>query len=682
MRRKRNWLCVILTLCLFLLSSATVYGGEEGSGGDTTLAPYFFVEGEGNEADHFPLKETKVSANINGVIAETYVTQTYSNEGTSPIDASYVFPASSKVSVHGAKMRIGDKIITAQIKERGEARDEFEEAKAEGKSASLLEQQRPNVFSMDVANIMPGDTIQIELHYTEMVSSTDGVYQFVFPTVVGPRYAGAPDGQQEGTDQWVTSPYLKEGDTPPGKYEIAVQLSTGVPITQLSSKSHKIDVKQESQSSAAVTLSNPEEYAGDRDFILDYKLTGQSVSCGLMLNSDDSENFFMLMIQPPERVKTEDIPPREYIFVLDVSGSMNGYPLETAQDLIRNLVGNLRETDRFNLILFSGASSRMAPQSVPATAANIRQAIELINRQQGGGGTELASALESAIAIPKDDNVARSMVVITDGYISDEREIFDIIHQNLDTTSFFSFGIGTSVNRYLIDGVAKAGLGESFVVTDSSEAQDTAERFKTYIESPVLTDLHVTYDGFDTYEIEPDSLPTLFAQKPVVLFGKWKGEKSGTIRISGKTGSEDYSQEINVAGTDSLAVNDAIPYLWARTKVERLTDYRSTVENEDAVKKEVTAIGLKYRMMTPYTSFVAVMDTVRNKDGQNTDVEQPLPLPSQVSGLAVGGGYTIGSEPGGIILIAAMACFLSLGAVLRRLKKKAAAERGAGDDIR
>lgn len=680
MKRKGFWLWVFLLLFLFILPSAAVYGGEEDGDSDTTLAPYFFIEGQEDEAGRFPLKETKVSTNISGVIAETYVTQTYANEGKNPINASYVFPASAKASVHGMKMQIGDKIITAEIKEKEEAREEFEEARTEGKSASLLEQQRPNVFSMDVANIMPGDVIQIELHYTEMVSSTDGVYEFVFPTVVGPRYAGSPDEQQEGTDEWVAGPYLKEGGAPPGRYDIDVSLSTGVPITGLSCKSHQINVKQESESSARVTLSNSLDFAGDRDFILDYKLTGQSISCGLMLDSGDSENFFMLMIQPPERVKSEDIPPREYIFLLDVSGSMNGYPLEIAQDLIKSLVGNLRETDRFNLILFSGASSRMSPESVPATAENIRRAINLIDRQKGGGGTELATALEAAMSTPKDDNVARSMVVITDGYISDEKEIFDIIHKNLDTTSFFSFGIGTSVNRYLIDGIAKAGQGESFVVTDSSEARDTAKRFETYIQSPVLTDLHVTYDGFDAYDVEPDSLPALFAQKPVVLFGKWKGEKSGTIRVTGKAGNQDYSREINVDEIDPLAVNDAIPYLWARKKVERLTDYGFTEENEDAVKKEVTDIGLKYSMMTPYTSFIAVMDTIRNKDGQSTDVNQPLPLPSQVSDLAVGGGYTIGSEPGGILLAVVMVSVISLGALLGRLKKKAGSGKGGKDD--
>lgn len=240
----------------------------------------------------------------------------------------------------------------------------------------------------------------------------------------------------------------------------------------------------DNQTSARISLSNPEEFAGNRDFILDYKLTGTEISSGLMLGTGESENFFLLMVQPPERYTPETIPPREYIFILDVSGSMYGFPLDTSKELIRNLAGSLRESDRFNVILFSDSLIQMSPESVPATAENVQKAFALIDNEEGGGGTELAPALETALAIPASPGAARSVIAITDGYISGEREIFDIIGRNIGTTNFFSFGIGSSVNRYLIDGIAKTGLGESFVVTDPSEAAATADRFRTYIQSP------------------------------------------------------------------------------------------------------------------------------------------------------------------------------------------------------
>lgn len=666
MKRKKIRLCTLFTLLILLLSSAVIRAEEPE---DKTFAPYFFVEDENASVDSFPLKDTNVVTNINGVIAETYVTQTYANEGESPINAKYVFPASTKVTVHGMKMEIGNEVITAKIKEREEAKQDFEEAKQEGKSASLLEEQRSNVFTMDLANVMPGDTVKIELHYTEVISSTDGSYEFVFPTVVGPRYPSERADQDSSTEEWVESAYLKEGSTPPGTYNITVNLSTGVPITDLSSKSHDIKVEKENDSTAKVTLTNSDEFAGNRDYILNYKMTGERVNSGLMLNSGEEENFFMLTIQPPQRVKPEEILPREYIFILDVSGSMTGYPIDTAKDLIRNLVTGLKKTDTFNLILFSDNFYQLSPESLSATEEHINAAVNLIDQESGGGGTELLPALKSALAIPKNDDISRSVVVITDGYLSGEKEIFDLIDKNLSTTSFFSFGIGSAVNRFLIDGIAKVGLGESFVVTEDSEAASTADRFRTYIKSPILTDISVDYEGFDVYDVEPGNLPTLFAQKPIVLFGKWRGEPAGIIKISGKSGSQDYTQEIPVSQIKPLENTNAIPYLWARTKVENLVDYGFHGEDEEAVKKEVTELGLKYSMMTPYTSFIAVTETIRNNTGESTDVNQPLPLPKHVSNFAVASGYTTGSEPG-FVLLAVFTGVMALISVLYRKKKK------------
>ena len=218
---------------------------------------------------------------------------------------------------------------------------------------------------MDVANVMPGDIIRIELHYTEMITPTDGIYQFVFPTVVGPRFTSPSVPKSLKAETWIASPFLRLGDTPREKYNINVNLSAGVPITDLQCGSHKIDVAWDNQTSARISLSNPEEFAGNRDFILDYKLTGTEISSGLMLGTGESENFFLLMVQPPERYTPETIPPREYIFILDVSGSMYGFPLDTSKELIRNLAGSLRETDRFNVILFSDSLIQMSPESVP-----------------------------------------------------------------------------------------------------------------------------------------------------------------------------------------------------------------------------------------------------------------------------------------------------------------------------
>lgn len=679
MKVKKSWLCGLLSMAMFLAApAAAVYGAggwEEGDEEDQILAPYLWIENEDAAVDSFPLKETEVNTNINGVIAETYVTQVYTNQGEKPVNASYVFPASESVTVHGMTMQIGDQLVTAQIKEKEEAKEEFEEAKEEGKSASLLEQQRPNVFSMDVANIMPGDEVRIRLHYTEQITPREGTYQFVFPTVAGPRFATPKaDGTPEEKDQWVASPYYKEGTVEDGKYDIHVNLSMGVPISSLECKSHQI-VNEDGpgQSTAKVKLAHPEQFAGDRDFILEYQLTGEEVSCGLVLDQGEEENYFMLMVQPPKRIQPEEIMPREYIFVLDVSGSMMGYPLDTAKEMIKNLVSGLKETDAFNVILFSSEFQKMSRTSLPATQKNVQDALAFIDEQTGGGGTQMAPAIKGALAVPSVKDSARNIVIITDGYLSGEKEIFSLISEHINDTSFFAFGIGDSVNRYLINGIAKTGMGEGFVVTDSEDAKEAADYFRTYIEAPLLTDIHVEYQGFEAYDTEPEQIPVLFAQRPIVLFGKWRGQASGTIRLTGKAGGQDYEQVIPVTGEAVKEDAGAIRYLWARTRVERLTDYGTSGEDDPEVKKEITDIGLKYSMMTPYTSFIAVLDVVRNESGDSTDVSQPLPLPSGVSenalGVSMSGGYTTGSEPGETALLLMLAAVMCLP-VLRRARRQ------------
>ena len=267
-----------------------------------------------------------------------------------------------------------------------------------------------------------------------------------------------------------------------------------------------------------------------------------------------------------------------------------------------------------------------------------------------------------------DETIARSIVVITDGYISGEQNVFDIINENMDKASFFSFGIGSSVNDYLIGGIAKAGLGESFVVTDAEDALATAQRFRAYIQSPLLTNIHVSYEGFEVYDVEPAVPSTLFASKPIVLFGKWKGEADGIIEVSGKTGNQDYLQKIQVSDAQAAERNDAICYLWARTRLERLMDYGYS-KDDPSVKEEVTQIGLAYSIMTPYTSFIAVIDEIRNPAMESTDVDQPLPLPLKVSNLAVGGGYRAYSEPEDIFLIFAVSAVAAIYFLFHRRKR-------------
>lgn len=655
---------VCLALFVLVLHSPALASDEKGE--DRTLSPYFFIEKGDPAVDRLPLKKTDVSVAINGVIAGVTVTQTYTNSGKHPINARYVFPASTRASVHGMRMTVGNRVVTARIKEREAAKQEFEQAKSEGKSASLLEEQRPNVFTMNLANIMPGDEVKIELQYSELLVSSEGTYEFVYPTVVGPRYSGQKESEATESDTWVKTPYLKQGKTPSGTFAITVALSTGIPLQEVASPSHKIDLQWQDKSLVTASLAKSGEFAGNRDFILRYRLAGKEIQSGLLLYQGEKENFFLLMTQPPEKVTTSEILPREYLFILDVSGSMHGFPLDTAKSLIKNLIGTLRSGDEFNIVLFAGSSQLMAPASVPATRENIDRALRLIDAQDGGGGTELAAALKSALALPRNKGRARTALIVTDGYIAKEKEAFSLIAENLDNTNVFSFGIGESVNRYLIEGLARTGQGEAFVVTKPGEAPGVSSRFSDYVRSPLLTNVRVSYRGFEAYDVEPPAIPDLFASRPLVLFGKWRGKPSGTIEISGKTASGTFARTFKVEESKPLDLHEPLKYLWARSRVARLSDFN--VQGDDPeIKKAVTELGLNYNILTPYTSFIAVIEEVRNRQGAADDVDQPLPMPAGVPDLAVG-GYISVPEPGLTALLASLTTLLVGVSLCRRRK--------------
>ena len=633
---------------------------------EKTLAPYFLVAGDPS-VDHLPLKDTRVDVSVSGVIADVKVRQIYRNEGARAINATYVFPASTRAAVYAMRMQLGNDIIVAKIKEREQAKQEFEKAKEEGKTASLLEQERPNVFSMSLANIMPQEQVEIELRYTELLVPTDNVYEFVFPTVVGPRYASPRDATNKNSG-FVPTPYLRQGKQPPSELHITTRIAAGLPIYDVSSPSHQLFPQWQGQV-AQLMLDDTNPFQGNRDFIVRYRLAGEQINSGLLLFQGTDENFFLYMAQPPQRVADAAIPPREYIFVVDVSGSMNGFPLEISKRLLRDLIGKLQPTDLFNVVLFAGDSTTLSPQSMQATPENIRKSIQFLDQQRGAGGTELLAALQQAMGLPRRDGISRSVLLITDGYVWGEEGVFEHIRSNLNKCNVFAFGIGTSVNRYLIEGVAKAGMAEPFVVTEESEAAGVAAKFREYVQSPVLTDIQVRVNGFDAYAVNPLKFPDLMAQRPIILFGKWRGPASGAIELSGKSGHGLFTSRLDVAQTQPDQANSALRYLWARARIAELSDYAAS-QADDANAKEVTALGLQYSLLTRYTSFIAVREVVTNPTGSAEDVQQASPLPLRVSDMAVGGGGPeVGAEPELIWLIVSVLLMFTTALIIKRRRR-------------
>ncbi len=608
--------------------------------------PYFAVAGDPS-IDALPLKSTKVDVRVAGVIADVTVTQRYRNEGQRPIEARYVFPGSTRAAVHAMQVRLAGRVLHAQIEEKQRARIRHETAKREGKTSALLEQERPNVFTMNVANILPGDDVQVELRYTELVVPTEGRYEFVFPTVVGPRYhRPASEG---GTSSFPATAHLKEGEASRSGFDLRVRFASPLPVGELRSSSHGIEVSGEGTAQAEVEL-NDAGARNDRDFILSYRLAGERTATGLMLYRGEGpdggdENFFLAVVEPPKAIAAAQINPREYVFVVDISGSMHGHPLNTAKVLLRNLIGNLRPTDSFNVLLFSGSSQMLSTSPVPATRANIERAIATIDQARGGGSTEIVPALKRIAALPKAADVARSVIVVTDGYVTVENEVFQLIRSNLGNSNVFAFGIGSSVNRHLIEGIARAGQGEPFIVTRPELAAAQAERLRRMIDAPVLTNLRARFDGLDVYDLEPASLtalPDVLGGRPVVIQGKWRGEPQGQLVLEGQAATGSHVDVVTVTAPDVQA--SALRHLWARSRIQQLSD-QEALEGGSGQREAITALGLRYSLLTQYTSFIAVDQIVRSTEAA-VPVNQPLPLPQGVSNLAVGEvGAAVPSTP-------------------------------------
>jgi Ca-activated chloride channel homolog len=552
----------------------------------------------------------------------------------------------ARAAVYAMNVRLGQRLLTARIKEKQAARLEYEAAKKEGKTSALLEQQRPNVFEMNVANILPGDDVAVELRYTELLVPTDASYGFVFPTVVGPRY-NSPQASK-ASDTPVASPYLKEGQDAPAPVDIRVQIDSPVAVKELASPSHLIETVGLGSQHVEVTMAPTHRAHNNRDFILNYRLAGDRIESGVMLFRGVSENFFLVMVEPPKAPPVTQINPREYIFVVDISGSMHGYPLDTAKTLLRNLIGSLRPSDTFNVMLFSGSNQMLSPQSVPATRPNIDQALRTIERMGGSGSTEIVPALKRIAALPKTSDVSRSVIVVTDGYVSVEAEVFALVRQNLNQSNVFAFGIGHSVNRHLIEGIARAGQGEAFVVTQPDQAAAQAERLRRIIDSPVLTQVKARFEGLDVYDVQPAQLPDVLAGRPVLWFGKWRAAPGQAVNaqlvIEGQAATGPWRSALSTSGQVSETAS-ALRHLWARHRIASLSD-EEALQGGTTFKKQITDLGLQYSLLTQYTSFIAVDQVVRNPNPEHaTTVNQPLPLPEGVSTLAVGAEVPSTPEP-------------------------------------
>ena len=636
--------------CLFLVGLGSLRAQPSGSA-EPALAPYLTINGEEGVSALMPVESGSVVAEVDGVVANVLVRQVFHHQGERPVEAVYVFPGSTSAAVHHMEMIIGNRRIRSVVQEKSQAIATYQAALSEGKTAGLLEQHRANVFRTTVGNIMPGDRIVVELGYTEILLPEEGTYSLVVPTVVGPRFSLTPAATGSPDAAWVSNPYLLEGRSSGIDYRIGVTIRGRTPISDVACPTHAVDVSWADERQCRIDLRADAGVVDDRDFILHYRLASGAVETGVLSGKFGNEQYFLAMIQPPERVPESLVVPREFVFLVDVSGSMSGFPLEVSKQLILDLLNELRPHERFNIVFFAGGREKLAPAPVPATGDNLAAARAMIDRQQGGGGTRLLDGLREAFDQPATEGVSRTIVVLTDGFVDFETEAFDLVESRLGEANLFAFGIGSSVNRLLIEGMARVGRGEPRIVTSAAAAPAAARAFREEITSPVLTDIRLEVLEGEVEEVQPAQIPDLFRSRPILISGR-TGPDGARIRISGTTASGQWSSETRVE--PSAMDSSAIPLYWARSRIQRLDDYGSFSRTESG-RDEILALGLRFNLLTRYTSFVAVDEVIRNSGAPEETLTQVLPLPKGVSNLAVGGGGVPGGpEPraAGLLLVA------------------------------
>jgi Ca-activated chloride channel family protein len=602
-----------------------------------------YLDKDGKPAE-CPLKHTEVKAQVSGFLSRVTVTQDFENTVENKIEAVYKFPLPQAAAVDDLTMRIGDRTVKGTIMRREEAQQAYVAAKQIGKIASLLNQERPNIFTQQVANIMPGERIRIIISYVETLKYEGGAYEWSFPMVVAPRYIPAADPQQEApapnADQEtdasrITPTYTRPGMRAGHDISLEIDLDTGVPIVGVNSESHETEVQQINERRAVVRLKDRATIP-NKDFLLTYRVAGDTIHDAVLTHRSERGGFFTLILQPPQRVAAEDVMPKELVFVLDTSGSMSGFPLVKAVETAELALDNLYPHDTFNLITFSGDTSLLFPAPVPATPDNLREAKRFLQGYgNGDGGTEMMKAVKAALKPTESQNHIRIVCFMTDGQVGNDRQILTEVKKYANAR-VFAMGFGSSPNRYLLDKMAEYGRGEVDYVSEAGDTSAVARRFNERIRNPLLTDISIDWTNLAVTDVYPKRIPDLFGVKPVILSGRYNGGGKGTIRLKGKMAGQDFVRDIPVDLPETEAEHDVLATLWGRRKIDELMseELASTEDQKarDKKREEIVAVGLNFRLMTQYTSFVAIDEVVST--GPEDPIRVNVPIhPGTVAGL-------------------------------------------------
>jgi Ca-activated chloride channel family protein len=595
------------------------------AGGELRLvAPQVAVfEGVRQEVIGFPLKHTAITANVGGMMGVYEVEQAFENPFAEPIEAVYVFPLGDDGAVSGYEIGIGERTITGEIKTKEDARRIYSEAKATGHTAGLVEQNKPNIFTQHIANIAPRETVKIRIRYVELLDYDDGAYTIAVPLTVGPRYLPADrPGRNPVSAQ--TMSYV-DSTRASSTVSFTANIDAGVPIVGIASPSHEIVATAATVTRSTITLGSADEIP-NRDLVIRYKTAGPQTTIGLLTHKVDNEGYFLLAVQPKAQYRTGDITPREVVLVIDRSGSMDGQPLAQAKAVASAIIDTLSERDTFNVVAFASGVEAMSDAPVRGDAQGKQRGIEYLKILQASGGTEMDRGVAQMLATSPGADRIRVVYFLTDGFVGNDDVVIGAAKRLLGTNRIFTVGIGSAPNRSLLDRLAAAGRGFASYLTLTEPAETLAKDLVLKSAYPYMTDVEVDWGGLAVDELTPAQVPDIFAGQPLVISGRYRRPGNAVIKVSATTGGQRVTIPIAVT-LPPINNFEPVASLWARRKIETLMD---RADGED-VRKPVTELGLRFHLVTEYTSFVAVDRTRIVSNGQTRIVEQPAVIPEGVN---------------------------------------------------
>jgi Ca-activated chloride channel family protein len=590
-----------------------------------------------------PILATEVQVKVSGMVARVVVSQQFQNPSDDWLEGRYVFPLSEEGAVDRMRLIVGERVIEARIAERAAAKRRYETAKRAGQRASLVEQERPNIFTTSVANIGPGETVTVEIAYRESLPFRDGRFSLRFPMVVGPRYIPGPaQVARIGGGGWALGAPVPDAEriTPPLSHPdlgpinpvtIAVELDPGFPIASVDSPFHSVRVDEEADGRLAVSLADGAVPA-DRDFVLEWTpATGREPAAALFAEDVDGDTYALVMVMPPSLAPGEDERlPRETVFVIDTSGSMDGASIGQAREALSLALRRLSARDRFNVIRFSDDTQALFPEARPADAENLDRAKRFVRGLKARGGTEMLPALRLALAVDGGDDRdrVRQVVFLTDGAVGNEAQLLDEITRRLGRSRLFTVGIGSAPNGYFMRKAAQFGRGSFTFIGEVDQVAEKMAALFAKLERPAMTDLRLSWSEGAGLESWPARLPDLYDGEPVVATARLP-RAIGVVTVGGLIAGRRWQ---TVFPLDELAHGmvpaAGVAALWAADKVAALLDRLHQGADPDQVRAEVLEVALRHALVTRFTSLVAVDVTpVRPADTPVFTGEVPTNLP-------------------------------------------------------